>query len=117
MTGAVSYHGGIAAEDAVARRYADAGYRIAARRWRSPAGEIDLIARGTDRIVFVEVKRARDIDRAVERLGARQLDRIRRSAEVFLGGEPDGTDTEARIDVALVDGSGRIAVIENAGMA
>lgn len=117
MSGAVSYYGGVAAEDAVARHYVETGHQIAARRWRSPAGEIDLIARKDGRVVFIEVKRARDIDRAAERLGARQLGRIQRSAEAYLGSEPDGTDTEARIDLALVDGTGRIDVIENAGMA
>ncbi|HBN30930.1 MAG TPA: hypothetical protein DD416_06825, partial [Rhodobacteraceae bacterium] len=45
MTGAVSYHSGIAAEAAVARFYEQHGHVIAARRWRSAAGEIDLIAR------------------------------------------------------------------------
>jgi putative endonuclease len=32
------------------------GYRIAARNYRCPLGEIDLIARDGDTIVFVEIK-------------------------------------------------------------
>ena len=51
--------------------------------------------------------------RVAARLGPRQLGRIARSAEAFLGGEPRGTDTPARIDVALVDGSGRLEILEN----
>ena len=117
MSGTVAFHGGVAAEEAVARLYERSGHGIAARRWRSPAGEIDLIARKDGGVVFVEVKRARDIARAAERLGARQIGRILRAAEHFLAGEPAGADSAARIDVALVDGSGRIEVIENIGMA
>ena len=57
MSGAVSYHAGIAAEAAVARLYETGGTPIAARRWRSPAGEIDLIFQERDgTVVFVEVR-------------------------------------------------------------
>lgn len=115
MTGAVAYHGGAAAEEAVARHYERLGHRVVARRWRSKAGEIDLIARKDGATVFVEVKAARDMARAAERVGARQLGRIRRAAEMFLASEPRGADSDARIDVALVDASGRIEILENAG--
>lgn len=117
MSGALAHHGGAAAEDAVARLYERSGHAVAARRWRSAAGEIDLILRKGGEVVFVEVKRARDIAGAAERLGARQIGRILRAAEAYLGGEPQGTDTASRIDVALVDGTGRIEVIENACLA
>jgi len=55
MSGAVSYHAGIAAEAAVARLYETGGTPIAARRWRSAAGEIDLIARNGAEVIFIEV--------------------------------------------------------------
>lgn len=113
MSGAVSYHGGLAAEDSVARVYAETGHTIEVRRWRSPAGEIDLIAKKGGTFVFVEVKQARDFTAAVERIGARQLSRIARSAEAFLGAQPRGTNSEARIDVALVDAKGFVEIIEN----
>lgn len=113
MTGAVSYHGGLAAEDCVARVYEETGHQIEERRWQSRAGEIDLIARKDGMIVFVEVKRARDFATAAERIGSRQLARIHRSAEVYLGREPGGTDSAARIDVALVNGLGVVEIIEN----
>lgn len=45
MTGSVAYHSGVAAENSVARHYADRNHEIAARRWRGRAGEIDLITR------------------------------------------------------------------------
>lgn len=114
MGGQVSYHGGLAAEAQVAAHYQRSGRPIAARRWRGPGGEIDLIAREGNRLVFVEVKKSSSFARAAERLSRRQMDRICRSAAAYLAGEPMGQDTEMRFDVALVDGYGRIDIIENA---
>ena len=114
MTGAVSYHSGIAAEAAVARFYEQHGHVIAARRWRSAAGEIDLIARKNGGVVFIEVKKSRSLDHAASALSNRQIARIYSSAAIFLDGEPRGQDSDARFDVALVDGRGGISVIVNA---
>lgn len=114
MTGAVAYYDGLAAEDGVERSYAAQGHEIAERRWRCAAGEIDLITRKGGEVFFIEVKKARSIPEAAERLGARQQARIARAAEAFLGGEPSGTNTPARFDVALVDRTGQMEIIENA---
>jgi putative endonuclease len=114
MTGARSYHAGLAAEDQVAQHYERSGRAIAARRWRGAAGEIDLIARDGAVVIFIEVKQSRSHAAAIEHLTPRQFARIYRAAEEFLGGEPAGGLTEVRFDVALVDGSGRIEIIENA---
>jgi putative endonuclease len=89
---------------------------IAARRWRSQAGEIDLIARKGACVVFVEVKQSRTLARAAYALSPRQVARIAASAALFLEGEPRGQDTEARFDLALVDNSGRVEIVENAFM-
>lgn len=114
MSGYTSYRAGLAAEDTISASYQSRGHQIAARRWRSEAGEIDLIARDGDTIVFVEVKKARNLARAAESLRPRQMHRLMRSAEAFLGLEPLGLNTPARFDVALVDGTGQFEIIENA---
>ncbi len=116
MTGATGYHAGIAAEDTVARDYARRNHSIAARRWRGQAGEIDLIAREGETVVFVEVKKSRDFATAALRLGRRQMDRICASASEFLAGEPKGQLTDVRFDLAMVNNFGAIKVIENAFM-
>ena len=51
--------------------------------------------------------------RAAERLTRAQAGRIWATATEFLAGEPRGQSTEARIDLALVDGIGRVRIIEN----
>lgn len=113
MSGAVSYLSGLSAESAVADHYARRGLTIAARRWRGTAGEIDLVARQGEALVFIEVKQARDFARAAERLSPRQIARICSAAAEFAGGEPRGQLTEMRLDLAMVDGCGRISVLEN----
>jgi putative endonuclease len=114
MGGAVAYHGGLAAESQVAVHYQRQGHSIAARRWRGMGGEIDLIARDGDAVIFIEVKKASSHARAAERLSRRQMDRIYASASEFIGGEPAGQMTEMRFDVALVDSFGKIEILENA---
>lgn len=113
MTGKMSYHAGLAAEDQVARLYARSGCPIAARRWRGSCGEIDLIARDGAEVIFIEVKKSKTHAQAAEHLTPRQIARIYGAASEFLGGEPRGQATNVRFDVALVDAFGRIELREN----
>ncbi|SMX29964.1 hypothetical protein TRP8649_04104 [Pelagimonas phthalicica] len=112
--GQTGYHAGVAAEDCVAQDYERRGYPLACKRWRGAGGEVDLILRDGQGLVFVEVKKSRDFARAAERLSARQMLRLQAAAEEFLATEPNGSLTEVRFDVALVNGMGEIRVIENA---
>lgn len=114
MSGTVCYHAGIAAEESVAAHYRRRGADIAQRRWRGRAGEVDLIARDGDMVVFVEVKKSRSFARAAERISRRQMERIMGAACEFVAGEPKGQLTDMRFDVALVDAQGRIEILENA---
>lgn len=112
--GQVAYLSGLAAEASVEREYTRRGFRCLARRWRGPGGEIDLVFRDDDRIVFVEVKAGPTHDAAAERVSRRQADRIALSAQTYLDRLPCGGLTDMRIDVALVDRTGRVSVLENA---
>lgn len=102
------------AEERVAARYADRGGRLVTRRWRGRAGEIDLVLRLEGRLVFVEVKQARDHATAAAALRPAQISRLVAAAEEYTEGEPAGSLTEVRFDVALVDARGAVDVIENA---
>ena len=114
LRGRLAYHAGCSAEDRVAQDYERRGYAVAVRRWRGAGGEIDLVVRDSDGVVFVEVKQSRSFNRAAERLGQRQMKRIAYAAAQFLAGEPDGQLTNVRFDAALVDHSGAVQIIENA---
>jgi len=65
------------------------GYRILARRYRTPVGEIDLIVRNRSTLVFIEVKARRDIEAALNALGAHQRRRIERAARLYLAHRPE----------------------------
>ncbi|WP_114965828.1 YraN family protein [Alkalilacustris brevis] len=112
--GEMGYHAGLAAEAAVAAHYLRAGLSVVAERWRGRGGEIDLIARDGEGLVFIEVKKSRSFAHAAERVTARQIGRIFAAASEYLAGEPAGQATEVRFDVALVNGTGEIEVLENA---
>lgn len=116
MTGTTSYHAGLAAEAIVEADYDRRGLVPAARRWRGQGGEIDLVLRDGDAVIFVEVKKARDFATAAARLGRRQMDRLCRAALEFLEGEPKGQLTDMRFDLALVNAAGAVSIVENAFM-
>jgi putative endonuclease len=114
--GRTNHLAGLAAEAQVADHFLRAGLPVRERRWRGPGGEIDLICGDEAGLVFVEVKKGRDHDGALARVTLRQLDRIRASAEAYVAAMPRGSLTDMRIDLALVDAAGRIAIIENAAL-
>jgi putative endonuclease len=114
MSGSVSYHAGLAAEDSVARHYGRDGRRVVARRWHGRGGEIDVIVQDRDETIFVEVKKSATHAEAAQRVSDRQVRRLFDCAGEYMGTLPGGLDSAVRFDVALVDAVGRIEVIENA---
>jgi putative endonuclease len=114
LAGATGHRAGEAAEAIVAAHYVRTGCVPVATRWRGAAGEIDLVLRRGAEVIFVEVKKSRSFARAAERVSPRQAQRLLQAAAEFLGGEPLGQATPMRFDVALVDGTGRVEIIENA---
>ena len=112
--GKLSYFSGQAAEQRIAQEYERRGFSIARQRWQGAAGEIDLIAKKYNEVVFVEVKKSSTPGRAAERLSEKQMQRIYSSAAQFLEQEPLGQLTPSRFDVALVNGQGGFEIIENA---
>lgn len=115
--GATSYAQGQAAESQVARRYVNRGLQLLHNRWRGKAGEIDLILRNGDEVICVEVKSSKTHAQAAQSLSKRQITRLMKAAEEFIGTQPLGSLTPMRMDVALVDGQGQIDILENALMA
>ncbi len=96
-----TYYWGVLAE-AMAMLWLQAkGYRIVARRLRTPAGEIDLAAERGGVLVVVEVKARPTITQALEALGPRQRLRLAR-AGAWLLGRRHRTATMLRFDLVLV---------------
>ena len=64
------------------------GYRILARRFRTPLGEIDLVARRGRTVAFLEVKARADFATAAEAVTIYQQRRIINAAQLFLAQHP-----------------------------
>lgn len=114
MNPSARYHKGLAAEDSVARAYAAGGSQLLHRRWRSAAGEVDLICRSGDVTVFVEVKARGTHAEAAYAISERQAARIMAASQGWLQDNGLPLDSDIRFDVALVDRTGRIEIVENA---
>lgn len=78
------------------------GYRILARRLRTPFGEVDLIAARGRRLAFVEVKRRATSADAQAALTPHQAARIGRAADHWLDRNPAYRDAEIGLDAVLV---------------
>ncbi|MCX8099964.1 MAG: YraN family protein [Geminicoccaceae bacterium] len=82
------------------------GFRILARRHLTAAGEIDLVARRGDLLVFVEVKTRASRAEALASLGPVQRARIARAAAAFLQSRPALAGLACRFDLVAVGARG-----------
>jgi putative endonuclease len=93
---------GLSAESRAAAALMAKGFRIAARRWRSAAGEIDLVARRGNLLIFVEVKARASFDDAAFSVTERQKRRIAAAAAAWIAANPDDATCDMRFDAILV---------------
>jgi putative endonuclease len=93
---------GLSAESRAAMLLIAKAYRIVARRWKTPFGEVDIVARRRRDLVFVEVKARDNFDDAAEAVTERSKQRIVAAAEAWLAHHPDDVQCFIRFDVILV---------------
>lgn len=93
---------GLSAESRAALLLIAKGYRIAARRWKTQFGEIDIVARRGRALVFVEVKARARVDEAAEAVTERAKRRIIAAAKLWLAHRPNDVQQDIRFDVVLV---------------
>lgn len=98
----VAFRTGISAESRAAAFLIAKGFRILARRFKSPVGEIDIVARRRSLLIFVEVKARPDLDEAAWSVTERQRARIVAAAEAWLARYPDERIRDIRFDAMLV---------------
>ena len=107
-----NYQNGLAAEDIATRHYTALGATLLASRWRSAAGEIDLIFRHGETVLFVEVKARRSHDAAAVALAPKQAARLLAAAEIYLATQCPANQN-ARFDLALVNRTGALEILQN----
>jgi putative endonuclease len=98
---AKAYRSGLFAETLAALLLRLKGHRVVARRYKTPVGEIDLVALKGKRLAFIEVKRRRTAEDAAWTLTAKQRRRIVRAAQYWLAGHPDFAGHDIAFDVVL----------------
>ena len=97
-----AYERGLAAERLCALRLRLMGWRILARRYATPAGEIDIVARRGALIAFVEVKHRKQREDVFEAITAHQRRRIENAASIFLSRHPNWRKLSLRFDLMVV---------------
>ena len=101
-----AFQTGLSAESRAAALLMAKGYRILAKRFRTPHGEIDLVAKRRNLIAFIEVKARASLDEAAYAVTPRQRARIINAAQawlqVWLTAHPEHADFELRFDAMLI---------------
>jgi len=78
------------------------GYRILARRFETPLGEIDIIARRGNLIAFIEAKARQNLELAAHSIGKQQQSHIARAAELFMQRHSSLAQCQLRFDAMLI---------------
>ena len=97
-----AFRTGLSAESRAAAFLMAKGNRILAKRFRTPHGEIDIVARRRNLIVFIEVKARASLDEAAYAVTPRQQQRIIDAAQGWLMAHPEHADFELRFDAMLI---------------
>jgi putative endonuclease len=97
-----AFRTGVSAETRAAAYLMAKGYRILAKRFRTPHGEIDIVAKRRNLLAFVEVKARATLDDAAFAVTPRQQARIVDAAQAWLMAHPEHADFELRFDAILI---------------
>jgi putative endonuclease len=111
-----SYYFGIFAEILTAAYYFLCGYKILHRRMRNYAGEIDLICKKGQNLIFIEVKARKFYNHDFNSwmISNKQKDRIIKAAEVFVGKDKKFSNHNMRFDIVIFSWNKWPTIIKNA---
>lgn len=112
--GRASQSRGVAAEGAACHALERDGWSILARRLRTAAGEIDIVAERCGLLAFIEVKARPTLSDAAGALGVRQQARLLAAGEIVLADHPGWGRAGVRFDVMVVDAAGQVRRIADA---
>lgn len=97
-----NYARGLVAESLAAWMLRLKGYRVLATRYRTPLGEIDIVARRGKVLAFVEVKARPSLEAGLEAIAAEGYRRIEAAADLYLARHPRFSDFTQRFDLVVV---------------
>jgi putative endonuclease len=105
---------GVTAEIAAGAALEGEGWVVLARRLRTEAGEVDMLAERDGMLALVEVKARPTLADAAAAVSPRQRARLLAAAEIILAEHPDWGPAGVRFDVLVVDAAGRVRRIADA---
>jgi putative endonuclease len=105
---------GIDTEAAASTALVRDGWTVHARRLRTEAGEIDLVAEKDGVLAIVEVKARPTLADAAAAITPRQQARLIGAAEIVLAEHPDWGAAGVRFDLIVVDAAGAVRRIADA---
>jgi putative endonuclease len=105
---------GVSAEASACAILEREGWVVRARRLRTAAGELDLIAERDGLLAIIEVKARPTLSDAAVALTERQRKRLVAAAEIVLGEHPDWGANGVRFDLLVVDAAGAVRRISDA---
>lgn len=112
--GAAAWRLGFDAEALAAAALEAEGWAVLARRVRTAAGELDLVAADATTLAFVEVKARPSLREAAHAVTPRQQARLLAAAEAWLAENPQHARADTRVDVMLVAADGSVRRIKDA---
>ncbi len=89
------------------------GYRLRARRYKTPVGEIDLIATRGRTLVFIEVKARPNLTEGLSAIAPSSYWRLAQAASLYVARHPTMNDYRQRFDLVVVLPRGRIYHLDN----
>jgi putative endonuclease len=78
------------------------GYRLLARRFKTPVGEVDLIMRKGDTTVFIEVKARQTVDQSLFAVTPFQSRRIAQAAAWYAARDAKAAQGFQRFDIVAI---------------
>jgi putative endonuclease len=78
------------------------GWRVVARRYKTPLGEIDLVAKRGRTLAFIEVKWRGTRESAAEAIHAKNRARVANASALYLQKHPEYAGCEMRFDAMVM---------------
>ena len=112
-----AYRQGLWAENLAAWLLRLKGYRVLARRYKTPVGEIDLVVCRQKTLVAVEVKSRAENSDALESINFKNRERVQRALAHFMMHHPVYANYDLRFDVVAVSRGFSVQHLDNAWQA
>lgn len=99
---AYAYRFGLKAEEIVADYIQQCGYELLNRRYKTKYGEIDIIAKNSQELLFIEVKGRKILPDLADIASTLKLSRYSHTISSFLSSKPLYQDLSCRMDLIIV---------------